>query len=411
MTRFTHLFLKARNSLVICFIVFNSLFLFPVAARAEDSAPAVTTVVTQGGDDVSYQIPLTVSVVYDGVTYQNVYATTNSVITFGSPDGTYWNYPLTPSISIESRDWWALPDRMPDTHFIINVSDGGFQVDGAYRPYGSMSGEVTSIVITAQIQTGGTVAYTYAVNGPLYGGERTGARLTDGTVVPLEQANIIQVEEAPVLEPEPVNPTPEPLPVEPEPVPSPVEPEPTPVQPEPTPIVIPQPYPEPVIPPVYNPEPEIPEEPVLEPEPQPLPTPEPEPEPELEPVPVETEPEPEPIQPEPPVEETEEPIVQAEETDLELLEPDTPVELSNGVVVTAETAIAIQLLQDPAAMLQEIFTNPAAALAALGSVGADMTEEVREESEKVIVAAVIAGNIATQATATAAAVSAYRRKP
>jgi hypothetical protein len=68
-------------------------------------------------------------------------------------------------------------------------------------------------------------------------------------------------------------------------------------------------------------------------------------------------------------------------------------------------------LQDPAALLQEIFTNPAAALAALGSVGADMTEEVREKSEKVIIAAVIAGNIATQAAATAGAVSAYRRKP
>jgi hypothetical protein len=411
LTRFTHFFLRVRNSLVICFIVFNCLFLTPVAARAEDSAPAITTVVTQGGDDVSYQIPLTVSVVYDGVTYENVYATTNSVITFGRPDGTYWTYPSTPSISIESKDWWVLPQQMPDTHFIINVSEGGFQVDGNYRPYGTFTGDTTSIIITAQIQTDGTVAYSYAVDGPLAGNERTGAVLTNGTVVPLEEVNIIQVEEAPVLEPEPVNPTPEPLPVEPEPVPSPVEPEPTPVQPEPTPIVIPQPYPEPVIPPVYNPEPEIPEEPILEPEPQPLPAPEPEPEPELEPVPVETEPEPEPIQPEPPVEETEEPIVQAEETNLELLEPDTPVELSNGVVVTAETAIAIQLLQDPAAMLQEIFTNPAAALAALGSVGADMTEEVREESEKVIVAAVIAGNIATQAAATAGAVSAYRRKP
>jgi hypothetical protein len=411
LTRFTHLFLRVRNSLVICFIVFNSLFLFPVAARAEDSAPAITTVVTQGGDDVSYQIPLTVSVVYDGITYENVYATTNSVITFGRPDGTYWTYPTTPSISIESKDWWVLPQQMPDTHFIINVSEGGFQVDGNYRPYGTFTGDTTSIIITAQIQTDGTVAYSYAVDGPLAGNERTGAVLTNGTVVPLEEVNIIQVEEAPVLEPEPVNPTPEPLPVEPEPLPSPVEPEPTPVQPEPTPIVIPQPYPEPVIPPVYNPEPEIPEEPVLEPEPQPLPTPEPEPEPELEPVPVETEPEPEPIQPEPPVEETEEPIVQAEETDLELLEPDTPVELSNGVVVTAETAIAIQLLQDPVAMLQEVFTNPIAALDALGSVGADMTEEVREESEKVIVAAVIAGNIATQAAATAGAVSAYRRKP
>jgi hypothetical protein len=411
LTRFTHLFRRVRNSLVICFIVFNSLFLFPVAARAEDSAPSVTTIVTQGGDDVSYQIPLTVSVVYDGITYENVYATTNSIITFGRPDGTYWTYPTTPSISIESKDWWVLPQQMPDTHFIINVSEGGFQVDGNYRPYGTFTGDTTSIIITAQIQTDGTVAYSYAVDGPLAGNERTGAVLTNGTVVPLEEVNIIQVEEAPVLEPEPVNPMPEPLPVEPEPLPSPVEPEPTPVQPEPTPIVIPQPYPEPVIPPMYNPEPEIPEEPVLEPEPQPLPTPEPEPEPELEPVPVETEPEPEPIQPEPPVEETEEPIVQAEETDLELLEPDTPVELSNGVVVTAETAIAIQLLQDPVAMLQEVFTNPIAALDALGSVGADMTEEVREESEKVIVAAVIAGNIATQAAATAGAVSAYRRKP
>ena len=226
------------------------------------------------------------------------------------------------------------------------------------------------------------------------------------------------VEPVVVVEPEPtpVSPTPEPLPVEPEPVPSPVEPEPTPVQPEPTPIVIPQPYPEPVMPPVYIPEPEILEEPVLEPEPQPLPTPEPEPEPELEPIPVETEPvneepELEIEQPEPPLEEPESPIVQAEDADLELLEPDTPVELSNGVVVTAETAIAIQLLQDPAALLQELFTNPIAALDALGSVGADMTEEVREESEKVIVAAVIAGNIATQAAATAGAVSAYRRKP
>jgi hypothetical protein len=413
LTRYTSFYVKARNSLVICFITFNALFLFPFVARAEDT-PAVTTIVTAGGDDVSYQIPLTVSVVYDGVTYENVYATTNSVITFGRPDGTYWTYPSTPSVSIESKDWWVLPQQMPDTHFIINVSEGGFQVDGNYRPYGTFTGDTTSIIITAQIQTDGTVAYSYAVDGPLSGNERTGAVLTDGTVVPLSEVNIIEVEEAPVLEPTPVDPTPEPEPVEPEPAPSPVEP-------EPTPIVIPQPYPEPVMPPVYTPEPEIPEEPILEPEPQPLP--EPEPEPELnepteeasEPPVVPSEPEEQissPVIPqEPPLEESNTNIIEAEDANLELLDPDTPVELSNGVVVTAEVAIAIQLLQDPVAMLQEIFTNPVAALAALGSVGADMTEEAREESEKVIVAAVIAGNIATQAAATAGAVSAYRRKP
>jgi len=403
LTKSIHLSLKVKNSLVVCFIVFNALFLFPFAARAED-VPEVTTIVTAGGDDVSYQIPLTVSVVYDGTTYQNVYATTNSVITFGRPDGTYWDYPITPSISIESKDWWVLPQQMPDTHFIINVSEGGFQVDGNYRPYGTFTGDTTSIVITAQIQTDGTVAYTYVVDGPLVGNERTGARLTDGTIVTLEEANINQVEEVPVLEPIPVDTIPEPEPVEPEPAPSPVEPEPTPtpappifVFVEPTPELIPEQTPEPEILPESNPEPETEQTPELEPEPQPLDTPEPAPEeaPETESIP----------------EEVTEEVVQADETNLETLAPDTPVELSNGVVVTAEVAIAIQLLQDPAAMLQEIFTNPVAALTALGSVGADMTEEEREESEKVIVAAVIAGNIATQAAATAGAVAAYRRKP
>ena len=412
MTRFTHLFLKARNSLVICFIVFNSLFLFPVAARAEDSAPAVTTVVTQGGDDVSYQIPLTVSVVYDGITYENVYATTNSVITFGRPDGTYWTYPTTPSISIESKDWWVLPQQMPDTHFIINVSEGGFQVDGNYRPYGTFTGDTTSIIITAQIQTDGTVAYSYAVSGPLAGNERTGAVLTDGTVVPLEQVNIIQVEEAPVLEPTPVEP--EPVIPEPEPTPDPVvEPVPDTTTPTVPDIVVVQP---PIIIPFEPPlvEEIVAEEPpVLVEEPpvivEELPT-------EPETIPVEEEQPP--IEEEVPLVEEEAPIVeeepeviQVDEVELETLAPETPVELSNGVVVTAEVAIAVQLLQDPVAMLQEIFTNPVAALDALGSVGADMTEEVREESEKVIVAAVIAGNIATQAAATAGAVSAYRRKP
>jgi hypothetical protein len=409
---------KVRNSLAVCFITFSFLFLIPTA-YGEEPVPEVTTIVTNGGDDVSYQIPLTVSVVYDGVTYENVYATTNSVITFGRPDGTYWTYPTTPSISIESKDWWVLPQQMPDTHFIINVSEGGFQVDGNYRPYGTFTGETTSIIITAQIQTDGTVAYSYAVDGPLAGNERTGAVLTDGTVVPLEEVNIIEVEEAPVLEPEPVVP----------------EPEPTPVEPEPEVVPVVPPSPEPVTPPVYIPEQQPIQQPLPEQEPQPLPTPEPEPEPELEPVPVE----PEPVQPEPTPDQEEEPIVeepvetetveesnpietpivepveeetiQVDEVDLATLEPNTPVELSNGVVVTAEQAIAVQLLQDPAALLQELFTDPGAAFAALGSVGADMTEEEREESEKVIIAAVIAGNIATTAATSAAGAAAIRRKP
>ena len=417
MTKSTSSFARrSRNLLaVFCVALAGNLF-FLSHARAEDVVPPeVTTIVTPGGDDVSYHIPLTVSVVYDGVTYENVYATTNSVITFGRPDGTYWTYPTTPSVSIESKDWWVLPQQMPDTHFIINVSEGGFQVDGNYRPYGTFTGDTTSIIITAQIQTDGTVAYSYAVDGPLAGNERTGAVLTDGTIVPLSEVNIIEVEEAPVLEPEPVPPTPEPVP----------EPEPT---PEPEPEPQPEPAPEPVRPPIiYIPPVELPpvEEPpaVVEPPVEEVPVEEPpieEPpveEPPVEETPVEEptiEPEPEPEEePEPTVEEE---VVQAEDVEAFELPADTPIELANGVVLTAGVVAALELFDSPAELLTEVFTNPAEVLTALSNIGADMSEEEREESTKTILAAVIVGQIATQsavaaAASAAAASSTYRRKP
>jgi hypothetical protein len=87
------------------------------------------------------------------------------------------------------------------------------------------------------------------------------------------------------------------------------------------------------------------------------------------------------------------------------------VQLANGVVVTAQVAIAVELLSNPAEFIGEIFTNPAAAFAALGSVGADLPPEVRKKAKKVVLSAVIAGNIATQAAASAASLSTYRRKP
>ena len=422
MTKSTSSFVRrSRNLLaVFCVALAGNLF-FLSHARAEDVVPPeVTTIVTNGGDDVSYHIPLTVSVVYDGVTYENVYATTNSVITFGRPDGTYWTYPTTPSVSIESKDWWVLPQQMPDTHFIINVSEGGFQVDGNYRPYGTFTGDTTSIIITAQIQTDGTVAYTYAVDGPLSGNERTGAVLTDGTVVPLSEVNIIEVEEAPVLEPEPVPPTPEPVP-EPEPTPEP-EPEP---QPEPAPEPAPQPRPIPIFePPAPEPPAEEPPAPVEEPpveeppaEEPPVPVEEPptpveEPPAEAEEPPVEAEPAPEEA-PEPPAEEE---VLQAEDVEASELPADTPIELANGVVLTAGVVAALELFDSPAQLLTEVFTNPAQVLTALSNIGADMSEEERQESTETILAAVIVGQIATQsavaaAASAAAASSTYRRKP
>jgi len=46
---------------------------------------------------------------------------------------------------------------------------------------------------------------------------------------------------------------------------------------------------------------------------------------------------------------------------------------------------------------------------ALASIGADMSEEEREEAEKIIVASVIAGQAAVNAAGMAGAAAAYRR--
>jgi hypothetical protein len=203
-----------------------------VAAAQQNAStePVVVEINTCGGDDTSYQVPLSVDVTFDGRTFNSVYATTNSVITFGAPDGTYWDYPQTPSISLYSFDWVVYPQWRNDEHLIIRSSDGGFQVDISARPIWLQNAtEPTHIVITAAILSDGTVAMAYTLTGPEYpqNNPRTGVRLNNGQVVDFETYGIQETEETPELAPEPTEeapftpPTPEPTP-EPTPTPEPL---------------------------------------------------------------------------------------------------------------------------------------------------------------------------------------------
>ena len=88
------------------------------------------------------------------------------------------------------------------------------------------------------------------------------------------------------------------------------------------------------------------------------------------------------------------------------LPPETPVEVrtdenGNALVITADVAANVELVQDPGAFLEAAFTDPGAALAALGSIGADMTEEEREEATDMVVATVVAAGAAINAAAVA----------
>jgi hypothetical protein len=102
------------------------------------------------------------------------------------------------------------------------------------------------------------------------------------------------------------------------------------------------------------------------------------------------------------------------------LPPQTPVEVrtdenGNEVIITAEVAAALEVLASPSEFINAVFENPAQALLALASIGADMSPEERKEATETVVAAVIVGQIATQsavaAAGAAAASSTYRRKP
>jgi len=384
--------MKAVRLLAATTLAFSSLFL-ATPAQADCVNPgqivepttevAVQTVVTCGGDDVGYQIPLSVGVTFDGQTFDKVYATTNSVITFGAPDGTYWDYPRTASISLYSMDWLILPSYRTDEHLIIQSSQGGFSVDISARPYGNYNVlQPTNIIITAAINYDGSVAISYMVAGPTYDGQtRTGVRTTDGQIITLEEYGIVQTEEPVVLpavpEPSP-EPTPEPTPTPqptPEPIPAPPAPQPEPPAPAPQPEPTPEPAPEPSA------------EPEPEPEPAPAPPPVIAPEPPLPPEPAP------PVEPEPPVilpvSQEEQMAVLAEEAKAD--DPVVPQELA-----------AIPLLGDAAVAVLEAFN-------AIGNVGADLTPEVREQAQETIVASVLVSNIATTSMAATSSAASYRR--
>jgi hypothetical protein len=90
------------------------------------------------------------------------------------------------------------------------------------------------------------------------------------------------------------------------------------------------------------------------------------------------------------------------------LPADTPVEIredenGNEIVIIAEVAAALELIADPGALVSAIFDDPAQALLAVASLGADMSEEEREEAGKMVLTVVVAGQAVSTALAAAGA--------
>lgn len=321
-----------------------------------------------GHDDTAYPANLPFTLKLGLTEYENVFVTTNGTLTFGQPDATFHDYPQTPSVSVAGYDWvtWG-----QGAYVSFGSTDSTLCVEWSLRPYPQSQGDLTQIRLVINKYPNGTWHGEVTTFGWLPENLRRGIRYGQGEpVVTIAGAFDVgdggvpvEVEPAPVpssfTEP-PVIPSPEPSPS------MPVE------SPTPEPLDTPTPTPSPIIEATQSPEPTP--EVTVSPEPSVTPTPEPTP----TPTPSVSE-----IAPEPVVEPT--PIA----PDLvQNLEP-TPKPV-NEQVVALEVPSALASVPGIVAVFEaaEAFMN----------IGSDMTDEEREQSQSVVVAAVIVGQLAMRKT-------------
>ena len=454
-----------------------------------------------GDDDGSFQMLLPFYLKLGPTEYDRVYYSTNATVTFGQPDGTFWDYPQTPSVSIAGRDWVSFG---PGAYTSYGYNENSFCIEWSVRPFPQSSGPLTQMRLVVNKFSNGNWHGEIITMTDLPTDARRGIRYErNQPVVPIEAAFDvgdggipIEVEpqptpssftEPPVIPSESPTPTPEPT----------LEPSPT-ASPEPQPSESPTPTEEPS-PQPSEPSP-LPSEPVVQPSETSSPIPVPsfsspseypwQPE---EPVVVpslDPEPEisfPEPLTPDPiessfpdldlpsidlPLDNniiettdaeintfvesftesgtisdaeteqlidnflndgfisedevsglsdslTEDGVLTEDEKELlvdvileqadgnaistelinelgldyEDLPDDQPVMLDNGVILFAEVTDALEIFENPSEILGAIFTDPGKALTAIANVGADMTPEQREESQTIVVASIIVGQI------------------
>jgi hypothetical protein len=432
--------------------------LWPAAAKA--STTAVCDTYQVNGGDEAFLMSLNTPLEFGGTVYNgNVYVSPKGTVTFGQGDYTFWDYPATPSISIASWDYHAFATgthpwaAQNDLYVRYGSTETSICVDWKVLPWGQSSGDPVYIRLIAEVNPENyTWTPTYQVSSTAPAGARYGVRYTQGgEVFPLNIQTITEPPPpAPVVPPAP-EPSPEPTPEEPTPSPTPT-PEPSPEEPTPSPSPTPEPSPEPTPEPSPTPSPVEPVEPVVPPTNPVDPTPEPSLEPEPV-VPPEIQPE-EPEQAVTPIEEPEESVEPSPELTPSIIEPEEesitsaeelPADLSSEellnidldqieatdlseaqVEALVEAALEVFETAEPGSeeyeqALDALFLAAEAddivldeALAAipllgdalggatelvnfLGNAGADMSPEVREDSEKVVVTAIVAVQAALSA--------------
>jgi hypothetical protein len=451
--------------LLIPMLLIGTMFLASPITQANTPLTCNMSTIT-GDDDGSFEMLLPFSLKLGPTEYNRIYYSTNATVTFGQPDGTFHDYPQTPSVSVAGRDWVSFGEGAYTSY---GYNQDSFCIEWSVRPFPQSSGPLTQmrlvvnkfpngnwhgeITTMTDLPSDARRAIRYEYGQPVVTMEAAFDVGNGGIPVEVEPAPTPSSFEEPIVIPTPsYSPTPSPST---EPVPSiepTLNPEPTPV-PEPTQIPTPSPepqqsqQPEPTVEPSSQPSQPAPQpsEPVVQPSQTSSPSPAPSLSPSESPlqpvIPAATPsltPEPETSSPEPLVPgQTQSPTpdptptstlpsnnniidgltaqesaalnellteygpmdaisfedFEASGLDYENLPPGQPVMLDNGVIITAEVADAIEMFENPSELVLTVLTDPGKALKAFANVGVDMTPEQRKESQIVVVASIIVGQI------------------
>jgi hypothetical protein len=371
-------------------------------ANAND-APCDTYQVN-GGDE-AFLMNLNTPLKFGDIVYNNVYVTPKGTLTFGAGDYTFWDFPSTPSFSVASFDYHAFSPSHPwGTENILYVKYGSTSssicVEWRVLPWGQTSGVPVTIVLRAQVDpTSYEFTPTYQVSSNAPTNARYGVRYVQGgEVFPIEVQTI-----TPMASPTPIpaptetqTPTPTPTPSEeitPSPTPTPtLEPTPEPSN-TPTETQTPTPSPSPTEEISPEPTPIQNTEPIQTQEPISIITPTPEPSIENEKIdleevfaPIFEEPTPEPIIVDEPV--VEENISENEDENVGLLE-------STEIVLAVFGNAIAQTFEMASVIAGEVFAIADEAVTAFLNLGDDMSPEVREQAQSVVVSAIIITQIAS----------------
>ena len=373
-------------------------------ANAND-APCDTYQVN--GGDQAFLMNLNTPLKFGDIVYNNVYVTPKGTFTFGTGDYTFWDFPQTPSFSVASYDYHAfLPSHPWGTQNTLYVKYGSTSssicIEWRVLPWGQTSGVPVTIVLRAQVDPATyEFAPTYQVSSNAPANARYGVRYVQGGAVqPISVQTITPM----------ASPTPIPAPTEtqtPTPTPTPSEE----ITPSPSPSQTIEPTPEPSNTPTETPVPTPTPSPTLEisPEPTPIDTQQPEPVQTQEPVSIIT-PTPEPsIENEEEIdleevfapifeEPTPEPIIVVEEVEENILENEDE---NVGLLESTEIVLAVfgdavaQTFEFASEIAGEVFAIADESVGAFLNIGDDMSPEVREEAQSVVVSAIIITQIAS----------------